>query len=153
MAQATPKVPLPDAATTAVGAQQASPQDVVVALPPSPPTPPTAVSPTPPAVLDRAAAELDRLREDLQGADPRLVAGCLELASGWVRSDASVRAALAQAATACDEEKQAILEAKAAHDAALGEVADVQGRYKVLEIELQGLRDQLAKEARVRQEK
>ena len=55
--------------------------------------------------------------------------------------------------TACDEEKQAILQAKAARDAALGEVADVQGRYKVLESELQGLRDQLVKEARVRQEK
>ena len=36
---------------------------------------------------------------------------------------------------------------------ALGEVADVQGRYKALESELQGLRDQLAKEAHVRQEK
>jgi len=35
----------------------------------------------------------------------------------------------------------------------LGEVADVQGRYKVLESELQGLRDQLVKDARVRQEK
>ncbi|XP_037482390.1 oxysterol-binding protein-related protein 1C-like, partial [Triticum dicoccoides] len=61
--------------------------------------------------------------------------------------------ATVNAATACDEEKQAILEAKAARDAALGEVADVQGRYKVLESELQGLRDQLVKEARVRQEK
>ena len=87
MAQVTPEVPLPAAATTAVGAQQAPPQDAVVALPPSPPTPPTAVSPTPPAVLDRAAAELDRLRQDLLGADPRLVVGRLELASGWIRSE------------------------------------------------------------------
>ena len=113
----------------------------MVALPPSPPTPPIAISPTPPAVLDRAAAELDRLRQDLLGADPRLVAGHLELASGWVRSDASVRAALAQAATGCDEEKQTILEAKAACDAALGEVADVRGCCEALESELQGLRD------------
>lgn len=65
------------------------------------------------------------MRKDLLGTDPRLVAGRLELASGWVRSDASVRVALDQAAMACDKEKQAILEAKAAHDAALGEVADV----------------------------
>ena len=36
---------------------------------------------------------------------------------------------------------------------ALGEVADVRGRCEVLESKLQGLRDQLAKEARVRQEK
>ena len=120
MAQVTPEVPLPAAATTAVGAQQAPPQDAVVALPPSPPTPSTAVSPTPPAVLDHAAAELDRLRQDLLGADPRLVAGRLELASGWIHSDASIRAALVQASTACDEERQAVLEAKAARDAALG---------------------------------
>ena len=105
MAQVTPEVPLPDAAPLAVGAHKVSPQDAVVALPPSPPTPPTAVSPTPPAVLDRAAAELDRLRQDLLGADPCLVAGRLELASGWVRSDALIRAALVQASTACDEER------------------------------------------------
>ena len=35
----------------------------------------------------------------------------------------------------------------------MGEVADVRGRYKVLESELQGLHEQLAKEARDRQEK
>ena len=96
--------------------------------------------------------ELDRLRQDLLGADPRLVAGCLELASGWVCSDASIRAALVQASTACDEEKQAVLEAKAARDAALGEVVDVCGRCKVLEGELQGLQDQLANEVCLRQE-
>ena len=82
-----------------------------------------------------------------------MVAGRLELASGWIRSDASIRAALVQAATACDEEKQAIFQAKAARDAALGEVVDVRGRYKVLESEMQGLRDQLAKEACDRKEK
>ena len=76
----------------------------------------------------------------------------MELASGWVRSDASIWAALVQASTACDEERQAVLEAKAACDAALGEVVDVHGRCKALEDELQGLRDQLAKEACLRQE-
>ena len=139
MAQATPEVPLPAAATTAVGAQQAPPQDAVVALPPSPPTPPTAVSPTPPAVLDRDAGELDRLWQDLLGADPRLVAGRLELASRWIRSDASIRAAVVQASTACDEEKQAILGAKVARAAALGEAANVRVRCEALESELKGL--------------
>mgnify|MGYP005832243157 CR=1 FL=1 len=91
-------------------------------------------------------------RHDLLGADPCLVAGRLELASGWICSDASIRAALVQASTACDEERQAVLEAKAARDAALGEVVDVRGRCKALEDELQGLRDQLAKEVRLRQE-
>ena len=65
------------------------------------------------------------------------MAGRLELASGWIRSDASIRAALVQASTACDEEKQAVLGAKAARDAALGEAADAQGRCKALESELQ----------------
>ena len=136
MAQATPEVSLPDATATAIGAQQVPPQDIVVTLPSSPPTPPTIVSPTPSTVLDRAAAELDRLRQDLLGADPRLVAGRLELASGWIRSDASIRAALVQASTACDKEKQAVLGTKAAHDAALGEAADARGRCKALESEL-----------------
>ena len=102
--------------------------------------------------MDRAAAELDRLRQDLLGTDPCLVAGRLELASGWIRSDASIRAALVQALTACNEEKLAILEAKAARDAALGEVADARGRCKALESELQGLQDQLAEETCLRQE-
>ena len=75
----------------------------------------------------------------------------MELASGWVRSDASIRAALVQASMACDEEKQAVLEEKAARDAALGEVVDVRGRCKALEDELQGLRDQLTKEVRLHQ--
>ena len=126
MALATPEVPPFDAVATAAGAQQAPPQDTVVTLPSSPPIPPTAASPTPPTVLDRAAAELDHLQRDLLSADPRLVAGCLELASGWIRSDASIRAALVQASTASDEEKQAVLGAKDARDAALGEVASVQ---------------------------
>ena len=102
--------------------------------------------------LDRAAAELDRLQQDLLGADPCLVAGRLELASGWIRSDASIRAALVQASTACGEEKQAVLGAKAARDADLGEVANVRGRCEALESELKGLQDQLAEETRLRQD-
>ena len=69
----------------------------------------------------------------------------MELASGWVRSDASIRAALVQASTACGEEKQAFLEAKAARDRALGEAVNARGRCKALEDELEGLRDQLVK--------
>ena len=60
---------------------------------------------------------------------------------------------MSQAASASDEEKQAASLTKAAHDAALGDAADALGRCKVLEDELQGLRDELAKEVRGRQEK
>ena len=75
MAQVAPEVLPSAAAATAVGARQTPPQDAAAVLPPSPPTPPAAISPTPSAVLDRVVAELDRLRQDLLGADPRLVAG------------------------------------------------------------------------------
>ena len=63
-----------------------------------------------------------------------------------------IRAALVQASTACDEEKQAVLGAKAARDASLGEVANVHGRCEALVSELKGLQNQLAEEARLRQE-
>ena len=52
-----------------------------------------------------------------------------------------------------DEEKRAANQAKATHDATLGDAATAQGRCKALEAELQGLRDELVKEVRSRQEK
>ena len=121
-------------------------------LPSSPPTPPTTASSSPLTVLDRVAAELDRLRRDLLSTDPHLVAGRLELASGWIRSDASIQEALVQASTARDEEKQAVLGAKVARDAALGEAAAARGCCEVLEGELKGLQDRIAEETRLRQE-
>ena len=139
LTQATPEVPLLDAASTAVVAQLVPSQGTLVSLPSSPPTPSTAASPN--TVLDCAIAGLDRLRQDLPGADPRLVVGRLELASGWIRSDASIRAALVHASSACDEEKQAALEAKVARDAALREAASVRGRCETLESELKGLQN------------
>ena len=47
-----------------------------------------------PDILERALSALTLLREDLQGTDRRLVAGRLELISGWLHSDVSVWAAL-----------------------------------------------------------
>ena len=64
------------------------------------------------------------------------MAGRLELASGWARSAASVRAALSQAVAASEGEKYAANRAKAARDAALGDAATAQGRWKTLEAEL-----------------
>ena len=61
--------------------------------------PPTAASPlpgpsAPAAVLKRALAKMTQLQADVLSANPCLVAGRLELASGWLHSDLAVRAAL-----------------------------------------------------------
>ena len=143
-----------DAAAGATKAQVVPSCQAVSTPPSSSPAPPVPASSTSSAaVLDQVASELSQLREDLLSADPRLVARRLELASGWARSAASVRAALSQAVSASDGKKQAANQAKAACDAALGDAAATKARCKVLETELQGLRDELAKEVHGRQEK
>ena len=81
------------------------------------------------------------------------MAGHLELVSSWVRSDASVRAALSQAVMASEEEKQVTSQAIAARDAALKDASTIKGHCKALEDEMQGLRDELAKEVSDRQAK
>lgn len=125
----------------------------MVTLPPSPPAPLVLDSSASPAVLDRALTELGQLREDLQGANSHLVAGRLELIFGWVHSDSYVQAALSRAATTSEEEKQAATQAAAARDAALKDSTVTQDRCKALEAKLQGLRNELAKEACDRQAK
>lgn len=65
MVPLTLEVPALDAVTRVAEAQKAPMPDDVITLPSSPPTPQTAASPTPSTVLDRAAAELGWLREDL----------------------------------------------------------------------------------------
>nr|XP_045090142.1 uncharacterized protein LOC123497586 [Aegilops tauschii subsp. strangulata] len=63
MAPLAPQVPAPDAADEVPG------------------------SSAPAAILDRALSEMTQLQADLLGADPRLVAGRLELDSCWLHSD------------------------------------------------------------------
>ena len=77
-----------------------------------------------------------QLREDLLGADLRLVAGRLELASGWLHSDSAVRASLSQAA--------------AAREVALKDAGAAQDRCRWLEAELETMRRERAKESRSR---
>ena len=140
-----------DVAAGAAKAQGVPSCQAVITLPSSllaPPVPASSVSSA--TIFDQVASELSQLREDLLSADPRLVAGRLELASGLARSAASVRAVLSQAASASDEKKQAARQAKAARDATQGDAADARGRYKALEVKLQDLREELAKEVRVR---
>nr|XP_040258269.1 actin cytoskeleton-regulatory complex protein PAN1-like [Aegilops tauschii subsp. strangulata] len=84
------------------------------------------------------------LREDLQGADPRLVAGRLELVSGWLHSDVSIRAATSE------KDKQVAAQASAAREVALKDVEAAQDRCRVLEAELKTRCSERAEEARGR---
>nr|XP_020191656.2 tol-Pal system protein TolA-like [Aegilops tauschii subsp. strangulata] len=90
------------------------------------------------------------LREDLQGADPRLVAERLGLVSGGLHSDVSVRAALSQAAATSERDRQAAAQATAAHAVALKDVGAAQDRCQSLEAELKTMRSERAAEARDR---
>ena len=91
---------------------------------------------------------MTQLREDLLGADPLLVAGRLELASGWLQFDAAVRAALHHATTTFEKEKQAVAQAAADREAALKDAEAAHDCCRALEDELKSLRDERAEEAR-----
>ena len=93
---------------------------------------------------------MTRLREDLQGANPHLVARRLELVSGWLHSDVSVWVALSQAATSSEGEKRDAAQAAVAHEAALKDVEAAQGHCRVLQAELKTPREERAEDARGR---
>jgi len=92
---------------------------------------------------------MTQLQADLLSADPRLVAGRLELASGWLHSDSAVRATLSQAVAASEKEKQSAANAAADREAALKDAKAARDRCQVLEDKLQSLRDKHAEEAGV----
>nr|XP_020184220.1 AF4/FMR2 family member 1-like [Aegilops tauschii subsp. strangulata] len=94
-------------------------QVLATTLPPSSASPLVRNPSASPDVLEHALSALTLLRENLHGTDHRLVAGRLELTSGWLHSNASVRAALSQAAAASEKDKQAIAQAVAAREVAL----------------------------------
>ena len=147
----------PEAPTSGSFAEASKDQEVpasqAMVTIPSPPPPAAPLIPGPsasPDVSERALLEMTRLREDLQGADPLLVAGCLELVSGWLHSDVSVRAALSQAVATSEKEKQATAQAAAAREAALKDVEAAKSRCRALEAELKTLHIERAEEARGR---
>ena len=79
MAPLAPEVPVPGSADEVPKAQEPLISQPLVTMPLPPPAAPLAPgSPTSSAALERALSEMTRLREDLQGADPHLVAGRLE---------------------------------------------------------------------------
>nr|XP_020182760.1 MAP7 domain-containing protein 1-like [Aegilops tauschii subsp. strangulata] len=149
-----PEVPVPGSVDEAPKAQEALISQALVTTPPPPPVVPLAPgSSASSIVLERVLSEMAQLREDLLGADPRLVAGSLELASGWLQSDAAIRATLNQAATASEKEKRAAAQAAADREAALKVARAAHDRCRALERELKGLRDKRAEEARCRRAK
>ena len=70
VAPLTMEAPVLDAVDEVAKAQELPASQAVITLPSSPPAPLVPDSSASSAVLDRAAAELGRLREDLQGANP-----------------------------------------------------------------------------------
>ena len=81
--------------------------------------PPARGLPASPSALEEAFLALKQLQDDLQGADRRVLAGRLELVSGWLGSNASLRDALSQAVAASAEDKRAADQAASIHEAAL----------------------------------
>nr|XP_040256460.1 tol-Pal system protein TolA-like [Aegilops tauschii subsp. strangulata] len=123
-------------------------------MPPPPPSAPLALGSSASSIaLERVLLGMAQLREDLLGADSRLAAGRLELASGWLHSESAVRASLSQAAAASEKEKQAAAKAAADREAALKDAEVARNRCRELEDELKSQRDQRAEEARGRQAK
>nr|XP_020186204.1 uncharacterized protein LOC109771917 [Aegilops tauschii subsp. strangulata] len=124
---------------------------MVTMLPPPPAAAPLVPGPSAsPDVLEHALSEMTRLREVLQGADSHLVAGRLELVSGWFHSDVSVQAALSQATATSEKDKQAAAQATAAREVTLKDVKAVQDRCQLMEAELKTLHNERAEEARGR---
>nr|XP_020162371.1 translation initiation factor IF-2-like [Aegilops tauschii subsp. strangulata] len=119
-------------------------QILVTTLPPPSVTPLACDPSASPNALEKALSALTRLRDDLQGADCRLVAGRLELISGWLHSDASVRAALGQVMEAFEEDKRAVDQAMATREVALKDAEAAKERYTAAEIKLENQRKERA---------
>nr|XP_020195989.1 uncharacterized protein LOC109781799 [Aegilops tauschii subsp. strangulata] len=132
----------------ALSAASASP---VLTLGPSPPpsiTPQVRDSSAAPGVLEEALSVLDQLRGDLQGPDRRRASGRLQHILGWLRADASVRAAWDQAVAALEEGQQVVGLAAAARDMAEKDAKAAKEHCHAAEAELKSLRDKQATQAR-----
>ena len=93
MAPPAPEVPVSGAADEVPAAPEPAISQALATTSPPPTAAPSLLgSSTSAAVLERALLEMTQLQADLLSADPRLVAGRLELASGWLHSDLAVRA-------------------------------------------------------------
>ena len=91
MAPPAPEVSAPASADEVPRAPEPSIFQALVMTSPPPAAVPLAPSSSASSiVLERVFSGMTKLREDLLGADPHLVAGRLELALGWLHSDSVV---------------------------------------------------------------
>nr|XP_020200442.1 microtubule cross-linking factor 1-like [Aegilops tauschii subsp. strangulata] len=152
VAPLAPDVPTPGSVAEIAKAQEPLSSQAMVRT--SPPPPSVALLPPGPSaspdVLERALSAMTLLREDIQGADRRLVAGRLELVSGWLHSDVSVRAMLSQAAADSEKDREAVAQAVAAREVALKDAEAAKDRCRSLEAELETAQRERAKETRGR---
>nr|XP_020197897.1 uncharacterized protein LOC109783714 [Aegilops tauschii subsp. strangulata] len=136
------------AAGSSLRDSKARPQEK--ALAPTPPLPIVPLGRDPPASpddLEDALSALTQLRVDLHVADRWLASGRLELVSGWLRSDASVRAAWRHVVVASKEGKQAADLAAAVRWEALKDAEAAKERCRAAEAELETLRNERAAES------
>nr|XP_020190845.1 atherin-like [Aegilops tauschii subsp. strangulata] len=139
-----PKAQEPPASSGAINLQA-----LASMLPPPLPITPLGRDPSAsPHAPGEALSTLTQLRDDLQGANRRVAAGRLELISGWLRSDASVRAALSQAIAASEEGERAAGLAVVARDVAPKDAEAAQERCRLAEAELETMRNEGTVEAR-----
>ena len=151
MAPLAPEVPASGAVDEVPAAPEpAISQALATTSPPPTVAPSLPGSSTSAAVLERPLLEMTQLQVDLLSADPRLVAGRLELASGWLHSDLAVRVTLSLAATSSEKEKQSAATAAADREAALKDAKAARDRCRELEDKLKSLHDKHAEEARGR---
>ena len=137
MALLAPEVPALGAADEVPAAPEpVISQALVTKSPPPTAAPPLPSSSTPAAVLGCALSKMTQLQADLLSADPCLVAGRLELASGWLHSELDVRAVLGQAAAASEKEKQSVANAAVDREMALQDAEAARNCCQVLEDEL-----------------
>ena len=151
----TPEVPIPDSLAGNPRYPEppvlsaAAPQVLVPAAPPLPSTTPSGrVASAASGALEEAHSTLDQLQDELQGPDRCRASGCLELISGWLRADSSVRAAWGQAEAAVEEGQKVVGLAAVACDAALKDAKAAEERCRAAEAEPKTLHDRQATEAR-----
>ena len=97
-----------------------------------------------PGAPEEAFCALDRLRDNLQGPDRRRALGRLELFSGWLQADSSIRAAWGQVEAAAEEGRKVAGIAATTCYMSLKDAKAAEERCRAAETELKTLHDKQA---------